>query len=64
MSPYFDGCYFDPTYFDAAPCAVAAASGGHGRRKPVAVLADLEADEAWLLELIDIPTTTTNGGSR
>jgi hypothetical protein len=20
-SPYFDGCYFDPTYFDAAPCS-------------------------------------------
>ena len=27
---YFDGCYFDPTYFDAAPCAVA---GGRSAAK-------------------------------
>ncbi len=30
-SPYFDGCYFDPLYFDASVCAPTATLGRHVR---------------------------------
>ena len=28
MSPYFDGCAFDPTYFDASVCSTGGRGGG------------------------------------
>ena len=28
MSPYFDGCYFDPDYFDASECTPPVVTGG------------------------------------
>lgn len=66
MSPYFDGCYFDPTYFDAAPCSTGGSRRGNSpetrARMRVAIFAAQDADEAWLLELIDDHTFSRQGG--
>lgn len=64
MSPYFDGCYFDPTYFDAAACVVPEASpSGPSRRfqQPPRVDPRQELEDSWVLGLIDDITLRSGG---
>jgi hypothetical protein len=61
---YFDGCHFDPTYFDASECVVQELSGGGYspiartiQRQPVTrtVMPEVqEQEEQWVLGLISI----------
>ncbi len=57
---YFDGCYFDPTYFDASPCGPTVTGGGHkgwptgsrqARRLEAAMQQQLDEDEAFMVVL-------------
>ena len=51
--PYFDGCYFDPLYFNASPCGPGGGGGGP-KRRPIPIIAlpiEEEPDEAFLVAL-------------
>jgi len=43
---YFDGCDFDPTYFDASVCAPSGGRGGKGGRRRV-MLRPLPPEEPY-----------------
>lgn len=48
---YFDGCYFDPAYFAAAPCPT---SGGGRRYRPwwdIPIIEEEPDDEALIIAL-------------